>query len=216
MQLRSVIACGRALALLALAAAATGCTWVGWGSYPQASGDGVDRYRAYLKEHHLEPYQKKVHPYPFHEPIADADLTTVVTTPELTLLVELEGYTESVVLWGILVPLLPEPGRTRPDERLRITIHVAHAAQGALFQAHTLRLRTSGGEYAARWVHLYRPKSGTEVDPPEPIAVEAHDGLHYEFDVVAPHEPFTLEIAGIPALQFEPETVWNGGWVNTR
>ena len=73
MQIRSLAA------LLALATGIFGCTWVGWGSYPQAaSADGVERYDAYLERRHLEPFKKKVHPYPLHEPIADTDLTTVI------------------------------------------------------------------------------------------------------------------------------------------
>ena len=202
-------------AWLAFGALSSGCTWIGWGTYPQAvSTPGVERYGAYLEQRHLEPYKKKVHPYPLHEPIADADLTSVVTAPDLTLLVELEGYSESVYLWGIVLPVFPAPGHAHGDAPLRVVVHVAHAADGAQLQAHTLRLRTSEREFYASAVHLYRAKGEPEVNPSQAIAVSAHDRLDYDFELPVPREPFSLVIDGVPPVDFEPETVWHGGLVN--
>jgi hypothetical protein len=206
----------KAAVFAAVSALSAGCTWVGWGSYPQASGDGVERYGDYLDHHSLEPYKKKVHPYPFHEPIADADLTTVVTTPELTLLVELEGYSESVYLWGIVVPVIPSPGHLHGSGPLRVIVHVAKAEEGARLQAQTLRLRAESGEYAPRAIHLYGAKGAPQPDPSEAVAVHAHDRLDYDFDLPAPHEPFTISVEGVPPLEFRPKTVWKGGLLNMK
>jgi len=99
----------------------------------------------------------------------------------------------------------------RGDQRLRITVRVAKAAEGALLQAHSLRVRTSAGEVEPISFYLYRRKASPQANPSEAIAVQSHDRLDYNFDLVAPHEPFTVQIEGLPGVPFQPRTVWDAG-----
>jgi hypothetical protein len=185
----------RSLRALILCAVTSGCVYTGWGTFPFASGEGV-------------------------EPLDQSDAK--VTTPDIEARVEVRTYRPSFVFFGLILPVIPflpaliGPGWT--PERLDIAIFLTGGSDSGFVQPDSLRVVLHSHEYEPLSIKAYcevridtpdRPRWRNDCRPDAPVPAKSHGLIMYDFTYLpSPREPFSIVVKGLPRIDFEPKTRW--------
>jgi len=186
------------LAPLALACGLVfdGCVLVGWGTYPFPSGDGV------------EP-----------QDVADLGvISAVVHGPDVSAKVTVQTYDPSLVLVGLVVPIIPLfwwPMGTNP---LECRIYVTEGKRS--FRPDSMRVLVGSNAYEPTSIEITQyvseggdpPRVRYDHPPPDRDLLAEHETLLvYRFAIAAPDEPFAIVVQGLPRIDYVPKRQYFGG-----
>jgi hypothetical protein len=183
--------------LLALCAVTPGCVWVGWGTFPEAHGDGV------------EPLEKVVERNSGKSPgyWTFRSGTAVVVSPALEAEISVDTYAPSMTFVGFLVPVIPIPFNIGELQQLRVGLKLTGGT--GFVRAESLRVRIGDREYAPRGIEYIHPGALWGPAPDEPIPAAEHGTLRYDFRYLpSPREPFSIEVEGLPRVEYESKFRW--------
>jgi hypothetical protein len=178
---------GRSLsACAALALSTSGCVVVGWGTFPEASGEGVEEASRSIKR------------------------IAKIRTADVSAEIELETYVPSALFAGLILPLLPVPTWGLPRERLQLRITVSGESERALVEPESLRVVIGGREYAPTSLEVWDfPGNGETLPSDQPIRGKEDASIRYNFRYLpSPREPFSIAIRGLPRIDYTLAHEW--------